>query len=114
MSDQKEQKHTVGVEVPDRMFQIINLAAIHLGTSKSQILRNAIRRWAEENTLSPNGLAMLVTKVFQDQWDKKKLDLAGADVDKHFTLFIGRCRTELNRKNVDKDILNQVIKKIQR
>jgi len=114
MEKETETKRHVGVEVPDSLYQLIALSALSLDTSVSQIIRNALRRWMEENKLSEESLIEELISLYQDQWDKRKMSLSKDETDKDWTLFLGYCRTCMNQKNVDKDILNQVIKKIQR
>lgn len=110
----EDKKWHVGVEIPDNLYQLLNLSALSLDTSRSQIIRNALRRWTEENKMTVGGLVEEIISIYQDQWDKKKLDYPEDALQKHFTLFIGRCRTELNRKNIEQPVFDKIIGGIKR
>ena len=114
MNDQKEKKWHVGVEIPDNLYQLLNLSAICLDTSKSQIMRNALQRWVEEKQIKEDRVITEIVSGFQNLWDKQKLEYSKEQIPKHFTLFIGRCRMELNQKNISQPIFDKIIKGIQK
>lgn len=105
----QKQKHTVGVEIPDPLFQLINLAAISLDTSRSQIIRNAVRRWIEENKMTVDSQVIEITSTYQDQWNKKKLGLESSQISAEFEKYLEHVSKALEHKNVAESIIAGIL-----
>lgn len=68
MNQSDNDKPTVGAQIPGRLYNLINLYSIAKGTSKSQIIRDALLLWADENEVMLKDLIQEVRREYKTDW----------------------------------------------
>lgn len=111
MSD--EIKRMVGVELPDHLNQYLVLSAERLDTSKSEVIRQALSQWKEEDGKpSVNTLVDDIAEQLQAGWDKRKFKLSTNNTDKAFTEYQSRNKERLLSKGLHKETVNSIINQL--
>ena len=104
----------VGVEIPDHLHQCITLSSLHLGTSKSQIIRDAIMKWTEQNSITLDSVLQEVIESKKAQWARRKLQVRNEDLDALYTQFIKEQRMVLFNLKINDELIHKILKAIKK
>jgi len=110
MSSTNNNKQTVGAQIPDRLFQVINLHTLtRPPASKSQVIRDALLLWVERNSVDINDLINDLANRYESEWLRVKSQL-GDEASKQ--AFKTELRTKLKDKNVSTQLIERIIKRL--
>lgn len=110
MDNEKDDRQTVGAQIPGRLYQVINLYKLAHGSSKSQIIRDGILLWIDQNNIDINELIEVLSRQIQAAWVKMKNKKDGPSFDQ----FIGQQHEILQRKGVDSKVRKRILDNIKK
>ena len=105
----EENKQAVGAQIPYRLNQLINLHSVVKNKSKSQILRDALFLWIEENGVDLEILISELALEIKAKWLRSKNDLQEISSKSQFLEFQAK---ELHNKKIPYSIIEKVFHKI--
>lgn len=107
------EKEMVGAQLPGRLFQLINLYSTTRNVSKSQIFRDSLLLWIEQNEISLEQLTQELALQYKAKWLRVKNEEYKSPSIDGYKKFIDEHKRELESLKVSKQIIEQVFKKFQ-
>jgi len=108
----KERKVMVGAEIPDHLNQYLLLFAEKLGTSKSEVMRQALTDWVVRDQPHRDDLIYNITEQLQQKWDRTRFKLNDNKVDEGFEKFKDGHSDRLKSRGLNKEHVKQIIKNV--
>lgn len=106
------EKHHLGVPVPDDTFQSINLYSLAKDIPKTQILRDSLACWVQKENLDMESLVKEMTIQVQNDWLRKKSRTPAVAREPDFQEHVAFWRRELERKKVSTTLINRILKQV--
>lgn len=107
-----DKKQMIGLEVSEGMNELIVLASIYSGTSKSEIIRKALENYFVGSE-SPKESKEYITGIRQDfkiEYEKRKLNSPGVDEDFIHENFIESKKKKLENMGLQQTTVNKLLK----
>lgn len=105
----KDDKKLVGASVPNQLFNKITLFSLASGTSKSEVIRNALLFWMEQNNATIETIIHVLKKKYQGEWLAVKNSAEEKDYKALYGEHLTKCRGKLLSESVPQEYVNQIL-----